>query len=339
MGFDELDHLYGNRMMPRESIKFSNIKILLVEDDKLQADTAREYLEKEGYEITWVENGMSAIKSAKSQSFDLIVLDLVLPDIDGNQLCRWLKNSKDTQDIPIIILSAKCSTKEKVFGLEEAGADDYLPKPYDASELKARIYACLRTKVLQDELRKKNRQLEEVLVKMEILAMTDQLTGLFNRRHFESVIEKEFRRTTRCGTPMSCLMIDIDEFKNINDGYRHHVGDEVLREIAQLMTSCVREVDTVARWGGEEFVILLPETAKEGALRVAWKLLTSVSNHSFSLIDRQVTVSIGLASIPESTIDSSENLIVSSDRALYEAKTNGRNRVEVYLGNTFSVSR
>lgn len=307
----------------------SNIKILLVEDDRLQAETAKEYLEKAGYEIVWVENGTSAIKSAKTGSFDLIVLDLVLPDIDGNQLCRWLKSTKDTQDIPIIILSAKGSTKEKVFGLEEAGADDYLPKPYDASELKARIYACLRTKVLQDELRKKNRQLEEVLAKMETLAMTDQLTGLFNRRHFESTIVKEFSRALRYGHPMSSLMVDIDHFKSINDEYGHHAGDEALREISQLMLTCVRQADTVARWGGEEFIILFPETTKENALQIASRLLTSVSTHKFSLLSKQVTVSIGLVSIPEPTIDSSEKFIAASDRALYKAKANGRNRVEV----------
>jgi two-component system cell cycle response regulator len=172
-------------------------------------------LEKAGYEIVWVENGMSAIKSAKTRSFDLIVLDLVLPDIDGNQLCRWLKNTKDTQDIPIIIVSAKSSTKEKVFGLEEAGADDYLPKPYDGSELKARIYACLRTKILQDELREKNRRLEELLLKLETLAITDSLTGLFNRRYFESTIVKRIQQNNEIRSPMSCLMIDIDTLRRL----------------------------------------------------------------------------------------------------------------------------
>jgi DNA-binding response OmpR family regulator len=141
-------------MQPLTGINMANHKILLVEDDKLQAKTTKEYLEKAGHEIVWVENGMSAIKSAKPHSFDLIVLDLVLPDMGGNEVCRWLKNTKDTKDIPIIILSAKGTTKEKVVGLE-AGADDYLPKPYDPSELKARIYACLRAKLLQDELKKK----------------------------------------------------------------------------------------------------------------------------------------------------------------------------------------
>ena len=303
-------------------------KILLVEDDRLQAKAIKAYLQNAGYEIIWVENGIAAIKSAKSLSFDLMVLDLVLPDMDGNQICRWLKNTKDTQDIPIIILSAKGSPEEKVFGLEESGADDYLPKPFDESELKARIYACLRTKGLQDELRKKNQQLQGVLLQMETLAMTDQLTGLFNRRHFQSVIDKEFSRTVRYKRPMSCLMIDIDHFKTINDGYGHNIGDQVLKEISQLMLRCFREVDTVARWGGEEFVVLLPETTQNNASQVASRLLTSVSTCKFSSLPRLVTVSIGIASMPATTTDTSEKLIAASDRALYEAKARGRNRVE-----------
>lgn len=159
--------------------------------------------------------------------------------------------------------------------------------------------------------------------------MTDQLTGLFNRRFFESVIEKEFTKTIRYKHPTSCLMIDIDHFKRINDEYGHHAGDQVLKEISQLMINCFREADTVARWGGEEFIILLPETTKENALRVASRFLTSVSTCKFSSCPKQITVSIGLASIPEPTIETSEKLIAASDRALYEAKTKGRNRVEV----------
>ncbi len=306
----------------------SNRKILLVEDDKLQAKTTKEYLEKAGHEIVWVENGMSAIKSAKTGSFDLIVLDLVLPDIGGNEVCRWLKNTKDTQDIPIIILSAKGSAKEKVVGLE-AGADDYLPKPYDPSELKARIYACLRTKLLQDELKKKNQQLEQVLLQMETLAMTDQLTGLFNRRYFLSVFEKEFSRTMRHNHPTSCLMIDIDHFKRINDEYGHHAGDQVLIEISQIMTDCLRKSDTLARWGGEEFIIILPETTKENALQVASRILNTVSTRQFSSFPGQVTVSIGLAGMPDPNINASEKLIAASDHALYEAKNKGRNRIEI----------
>jgi diguanylate cyclase (GGDEF)-like protein len=303
-------------------------KILLVEDDKIQAEVTKDYLEANGYEVICVRDGKSAIKMAKTQHVDLILLDLILPDINGNEVARWLKLNEDTKGIPIIILTVKSSTIEKVAGLE-AGADDYLPKPYNEIELNARIYACLRTKALQDELIQKNSQLEGVLLKVETLAITDSLTELFNRRHFGNTIEKEFNRTIRYQSPTSCLMIDIDYFKKINDEYGHRAGDLVLKEIAKIIKSCIREIDTVARWGGEEFIVLLPETKQEDALQSAKRILEAISNHQFSGIPGKITVSIGLASVPEASIDTADKLIHTSDLALYEAKDKGRNRIEV----------
>ena len=311
-----------------ETRTIAKAKILLVEDDPVQAKVAKEYLESSGYEVVWVDNGKHAIKTAKTQPIDLIILDLILPDLDGNEVCRWLKLNEDTKGIPIIILTVKSSTEEKVIGLE-AGADDYLPKPYNEIELNARIYACLRTKALQDELRDKNRQLEEVLLKVEQLAITDPLTELFNRRRFETSIDNEFKRTMRYMSPNSCLMVDIDHFKRINDEYGHHTGDVVLKEIAQVIKSCIREIDMLARWGGEEFIVLLPETKKDDALKVALRILNVISSHSFSQITRQLTVSIGLACVPDPSIDTAEKLIQAADFAMYEAKNNGRNRIEV----------
>jgi len=133
-------------------------KILLVEDNKTQASIIKEFLEKNGYHVTWVEDGMAAFKAAKTGDVDIILLDRILPDIDGNDVCRWLKLDQTTRGIPIIMLTAKDTVNDKVAGLE-AGADDYLPKPFDESELNARIYVRLRAKSHQDELRIKNRQL------------------------------------------------------------------------------------------------------------------------------------------------------------------------------------
>jgi len=312
-------------MGPRTAAK---AKILLVEDERLQAKVVKEYLESSGYEVIWVETGKLAIKTAKTQPVDLIILDLLLPDLDGNEVCRWLKLNEDTKGIPIIILTVKDSTEEKVIGLE-AGADDYISKPCNEIELNARIYACLRTKALQDELREKNHQLEDVLLKVEQLAITDPLTKLFNRRRFEAALENEFKRTMRYGSPNSCLMIDIDHFKRINDAYGHHVGDIVLKETGTVIKDCIREIDTVARWGGEEFIVLLPETKKEEASKVASRMLKVMAGHSFSQITQKMTVSIGLAGVPDPSIDTAEKLIQTADLALYEAKSKGRNRVEV----------
>jgi len=302
--------------------------ILLVEDDKIQGKATKDYLESTGYKVVWAEDGKSAIKVVKTQDIDLIVLDLVLPDINGNEVCRWLKLNQDTRGLPIIMLTAKSSTNDKVTSLT-AGADDHLSKPFNESELGARIYACLRTKALQDELRDKNRQLEEVLSKVEVLAITDPLTHLFNRRHFEDRIENEFASTARYKSPATCFMIDVDYFKRINDEYGHRTGDIVLKEISLIIKSCLRKVDTAARWGGEEFVVLLPRTKKEDSYTAAERILKTISEYTFTGVNRQITVSVGIASIPDPSIDNAEKLVDASDTAMYEAKNSGRNRIVV----------
>lgn len=304
-------------------------KILLVEDSETQAKTTRSFLEKSGYEVLWAENGMAAFKLAKTRRVDLVLLDRVLPDMDGNEVCRWLKLDQDTKVIPIIMLTIKDSATDKVTGLE-SGADDYLPKPYNEIELNARIYAALRTKTLQDELRTKNRQLEDMLTRVETLAITDPLTGLFNRRRFETILELEYRKTVRYQTPLSCLMIDIDHFKSVNDTFGHQRGDMVLKEVALIIQRSIREVDTAARWGGEEFTVLVPTISRESAVQPAKRILRSISEHAFpDLGGRSVTVSIGIADMPNVRIDSAAQLVQLADLAMYEAKKKGRNRIEL----------
>jgi diguanylate cyclase (GGDEF)-like protein len=303
-------------------------KILLVEDNKTQARIICDFLGKNGYEVVLAEDGMSAFKRAKTDSVDVILLDRILPDIEGNDVCRWLKLDPSTRLIPIIMLTAKDSVTDRVAGLE-AGADDYLPKPFDENELNARIYVRLRAKSQQDELRMKNRQLEDMLTRVETLAIVDSLTGLFNRRRFETILGNEFKRAARYQDPISCLMIDIDQFKQINDAHGHQGGDIVLREIARLIQANIREVDTAARWGGEEFVVLSPNTPKENAGLAATRILKAVSRHAFTGMEsRKITVSIGVAGIPSPSIDTPEKLIHAADLAMYEAKKNGRNLVE-----------
>ena len=304
-------------------------KILLVEDSRGQAKTTKAFLEKNGFQVIWVEDGMAAFKIAKSSRIDVILLDRVLPDIDGNEVCRWLKLDQDTKGIPIIMLTVKNTTADKVTGLE-AGADDYLPKPYDTGELNARIYACLRTKSLQDDLKQKNRQLEDMLTRVETLAVTDSLTGLFNRRRFETILSLEFKKASRYLAPLSCMMIDIDHFKTINDAYGHRIGDAILKETAQIILKSIREVDAAARWGGEEFIILIPNTSKENARTPAQRILNSVASNAFpELGNQRITVSIGIADIMDPLIDTEDKLVNAADLAMYEAKRNGRNRIEI----------
>lgn len=305
-------------------------KILLVEDDRIQAKFVTDFLEKKGYEVLYSGDGKSAIKIAKTEPIDLIILDLILPDISGYEVSRWLKINNDTKGIPIIMLTARSTLNDKIAGLE-AGADDYLPKPFDEAELNARIYASLRTKALQDELRERNRQLEELLAKVELMAITDPLTEINNRRRFEEVIKKEFSCFKRYHTPLTCMMIDIDHFKRINDRYGHAQGDSVLKETALLICRNLREVDTLARWGGEEFIALLPQTDKNEALNVARRILENIRNHRFQGIPphETITVSIGISGIPSDNIENWERLIMKADQALYMAKENGRDMVEI----------
>jgi diguanylate cyclase (GGDEF)-like protein len=319
---------FAFRASYRKGKKVSKTRILLVEDNKLQARFIKDFLESKGYDILLVENGTSAIKTAKTTPVDLILLDLVLPDISGNEVCRWLTHNPDTKDIPIIILTAKTDISERVAVLE-AGAHDYLPKPFDEAELNARIYAALRTKALQDELKQRNKQLIELTKKLELMAITDPLTGIYNRRHFEKIVKTEFSKAVRYKHPLSCLMIDVDHFKRINDRYGHDAGDSVLREVTELMSSSLREIDVLARWGGEEFIILLPNTMGDNARPVAERILKNISSHKFAKLpdNETVTVSIGVA-VTDRDIKNWEKLIKQADDALYRAKARGRNRVE-----------
>lgn len=307
--------------------KISKATVLLVEDDKVQAAAAKDFLEKMGYKVLYVRDGKSAIKMAKTQSVDIILLDLILPDIDGNEVARWLKTNDDTKGIPIIVLTVKGSTMEKVTGLQ-AGADDYLPKPYSEIELNARIYACLRTKALQDALRKKNQELEEVLLRVENLTITDSLTELFNRRYFEASIGKEFKRAIRYNSPLSCMISYIDNFSEIIENYGHDKANAILKNISRLLKGCVRGIDTIARWGDQEFIIMLPETPKEDTAQVAARILQMISSYEFPNLQEKVTLSIGIAGLPDPSIETSEKLINEAELALYEAKTKGGNRIE-----------
>lgn len=303
-------------------------KILLVEDDKLQGKVTKEFLESKGFEVICAYTGKEAIKIVKTQLVELILLDIILPDMDGNEVCRFLKHIESTKAIPLIALTVKGSVADRISGLD-AGADDYLPKPFSEEELLARIYANTRRKGFQDELSRMNKQLVEVLSRVEVFAATDPLTELFNRRYFENDLRKEFNMTLRYQSPTSILLIDIDKFKEVNDRYGHQAGDSCLKEIASIIRNCVRNVDTVGRWGGEEFIVLLPKINKENAMPPASRILKTISNNTFSSYPASITVSIGIASIPEQSIDSVEKFINAADHAMYEAKVRGGNRIEL----------
>lgn len=304
-------------------------RILLIEDNRPQAELAIDYLRKDGYEVVWAADGKSAIKKAATESFDLVLLDIILPDMHGNKICRWLKQNRETSSIPIIILSAMDTPEDMVSGFD-AGADDYLNKPFHHLELAARIEFCLSTRRLQGELEAKNVQLQRLLKKVRKLAITDSLTSLYNRRYFETVLEKEFRKVVRYEFPMALIMMDIDHFKQVNDRFGHPAGDAVLISISDILIKALRDVDVVARWGGEEFVALMPQTNKDQSLRVAERIRKAVQDCHFPEIkDDRVTISLGVVSSADTRMESTGEILSLADRTLYEAKKAGRNRVKV----------
>ncbi len=306
-------------------------KLLLVEDSEAQGAHIKATLEKQGYDVIWAQSGIEGLKLARSEKPDLIVLDVVMQDMDGLAVCRWLKMSGDSRDIPIIMLTVRGELQERVEGLN-IGADDYLPKPFADEELDARIFAALRVKSAEIELKKRNTELQSMLHHVEALAITDPLTGLFNRRRFDDVLKREFAITKRYATPLSCLMIDVDHFKRINDLYGHDAGDRVLCGVATRLTARLREVDTASRFGGEEFAILLPQTPKQGALIVAERIAGVVRREHFDFEDgsASVTVSVGVADSRDVAGTSPDSLVKAADSALYLAKSRGRDQVVVY---------
>jgi two-component system cell cycle response regulator len=306
-------------------------RVLLVEDDPVQANATKKILLGGGYEVLWSQDGINAVKTAKLMKPDIILLDVVLPGLDGYEVCRLLKLDENAKGIPVIMLTAKKALADKISGLR-IGADDYLPKPYNELELNARIYASLRTKALQDELRTKNEQLEELLGKVEYMAITDALTGLYNRRRFHDVLSKEFERSRQYGTPFSLVVLDIDHFKKVNDEYGHQTGDTVLREISNIIIKGIREIDTASRVGGEEFMIILPNTGRDNAIIGTERMRKAIERYLFPGMDRPITVSIGVAGLPDPGLASEDRLIRCADYALYRAKQNGRNRTETAEG-------
>ncbi len=306
-------------------------RLLFVEDSTTQGSQIKQDLEQIGYDVRWVKSGIEALKWARQDPPDLVVLDVVMDDLDGFAVCRWLKLHNATRDIPVIMLTVRGEIEDRVHGLQ-IGADDYLPKPFSTRELEARIFAALRNKTTQTELAERNRQLESMLHHVESLAITDPLTGIFNRRRFTDVLRREVAVARRYKNALSLLMLDLDHFKTINDRFGHDAGDDVLRAIATTLTSGLREVDLAARYGGEEFAVIMPQTAKPNAAIVASRIANHIAEMELQFQGQVVrlTSSIGVADIADLKVVEADSLVKAADIALYEAKRTGRNRIVLF---------
>jgi len=288
-------------------------KLLIIEDDAALGRAMQVRLDSVGYKTTLLTSSFPAALTLAS-SCDLVLLDVMLGTRSGFEICRELKSAESTRDVQVIMVTTLSDPQSKVLGFQ-GGADGYLVKPFAMQELIARVEAGLRIKRMTDELRATNMKLEE-------LSLTDGLTDVLNRRGWDQQLKREFDSALRYGFPLSLLMIDINEFKQINDREGHPVGDEALRVIAQVCKKGLREPDSLGRYGGDEFSILLPQIDIDGALIAALRLEQEVrtivlqgAEGTFSL-----SISIGGACHQQDKFGSPLELIQAADKALYRAK-------------------
>jgi len=289
-------------------------KVLVIDDNPTNLALLKVYLRRMGLIPLLAGKPALGMDMAFREHPDLILLDVMMPDIDGYEICRRLKADARTADIPVIFVSARSESEDIIAGLE-LGAVDYITKPFKAGELKARIGAVCRMADLHE--------------KLAAQASTDELTGLANRRRFCELLEHAVTRAKSRTSPLSLLIFDLDHFKNINDTYGHLGGDVVLRQFAHILVESVYPDDIAARYGGEEFAVIMPETAGEKAVKAAERIRRSVENCRWKVSTERVsvTVSVGVGSLEIHETLIPDELIKRADTALYRAKQHGRNRI------------
>ncbi len=296
----------------------SNQTILIVDDEPINIKALQLVLGEE-HNLVFATTGEMALQMAVEEPQpDLILMDIVMPGLDGFEVCRLLKNDDRTRNIPVVFLTARWETSEEAKGLE-LGAVDYIRKPFSPPIIKARIRNHLELKKTRDLL--------------ENLSTLDGLTNIPNRRRFDEILVHEWNRAVRKKAPISLLFIDIDHFKNYNDCYGHLAGDDCLKAVARVLQSSLgRAADFLARFGGEEFIILLPDTKENGCRHLAESIRKAVERldieHRDSPVADHLTVSIGAVTCIDVTRCDRELLLEHADRLLYQAKHEGRNRVK-----------
>jgi diguanylate cyclase (GGDEF)-like protein len=303
--------------------------ILIVDDSWESREVITSVLNtQEDYNLVMAENGQDAMTKLHSQHFDLVITDISMPVMDGLELLDHL--IKEMPNLPVITYTGFGD----LFGVKalERGAEDCIFKPFDARDFKLRVAKALKyshLKKYQDQLEQKNEELR-------MISVTDQLTQLFNRHYMQDTLRREFLRAKRYRSKLSCVLVDIDHFKDINDQHGHLQGDAVLREFAALIKNTCREVDVCCRYGGEEFLIILPETDRRGAECMAHRLRKATENLTVFRVDSadvlddlNVSISLGISYYPDPRVRTETDLVALADEALYMAKEQGRNCVIV----------
>jgi diguanylate cyclase (GGDEF)-like protein len=316
-------------------------RILVVDDHEDNIELLRARLEARGYDVEGAPDGQAALEAVDKSVPDLILLDVMMPKMDGMEVARRLKArmaNKELPFIPIIMQTALDTTEHKVEGLG-AGAIDYITKPINFAELEARVSSQLHVKKLQSELEARDKELSELNDKLRQISLTDGLTQIDNRRALEERLHEMWQHSVRLHEPIALIMCDIDKFKSVNDEYGHQAGDAVLKEFAKLLKDEAREIDRVGRYGGEEFLLILSGTVLDAAVTFAERLREKVAGHTFTYTGGTLrrTMSCGVASAPHPLVKDQEALLKASDDALYVAKETGRNRVIRFDGGDFKA--
>jgi diguanylate cyclase (GGDEF)-like protein len=294
------------------------MKILIVDDEDDTGEVLRDWYKNRPVEILEAKDGDDGIRRAISENPDIILMDFTMPGTNGFEASRRLKADPATAGTPLILLSARREPETKREGFD-AGIDQYVEKPFDVGEMDARIRSMIEK--------------SKAYRRLEVEATVDEKTGLANYRVFYKKLREEWERSERYKQPLSVVMLDLDNFKRVNDTVGHPAGDRVLREFAVLVSGGARATDLAARYGGEEFAMILPHTDRERAQRVAERIRAAVADFLFLEPEHplRVTVSAGAATFaPEHPIASAEQLVAAADRALYAAKRAGKNRVVVH---------
>jgi two-component system cell cycle response regulator len=306
-----------------------SIPILVVDDDPVSRTLLERILVRAGYKVTAVQNGREALRTLKENFFSIVISDWMMPEMDGIELCKAIRNTDFPGYIFFIIITSRDAKDDLVLGLE-AGADDYLTKPINHAELKARLNTAERILKLEKSLLEANEAIR-------LLSITDPLTNSYNRGYLMQRLPQEISRAHRYGSPLSLIMSDLDHFKMINDEYGHQAGDLVLRKFVDSIKGKIREgIDWMARYGGEEFILVLPETDLKKASILAERLRNIVSENVVDLgkIQLKITASFGVTCLESAKITneaSAEFMIKEADSCLYLAKKEGRNRVKTIM--------
>ena len=306
--------------------------VLIVDDQVANLKMLLTFLQDHGYSVRIAESAKRALQVLEGYTPDCILLDIMMPGISGFELCKILQKNPQTSGIPILFMSALDAITDKIRGFE-AGGVDYITKPFQDVEVLARVNTHITLRRQKLELERVQKALLLQTEQLERLAITDELTGLQNRRCLKLVLDREHQRGIRHNLELSCLALDLDHFKKVNDTYGHDVGDTVLQEFSSILINNIRSTDSCFRIGGEEFIILLPETNEKGAWKTAEKIRESVANTQFNNVEYSVTVSLGISISNQSQQKNTEELLHYADKALYIAKKNGRNKTEISMDN------